>query len=288
MRSPARASIIRPMSERGLHTDRRRPLRNVGRGLGRGRPRRAGGTAREARGVPRLPRGDDRPRLRADPGGNARPMNSGWLYRGTPGHPLHPPLTDATIGIYTFATIAAVLSKVGDRRAEGRAGLGARADRRAVIVALPTALTGFADWIRIARGTPLFKTATAHMIAMLVATAFFLIVDRRRLQRRHRRRAHRRCLHPHARRVRRALRRRLARRRDRLQHGMRVLNLVEEPASTGCSPVPTQKKKRSGEGASRSDEAEACSSAPFGWRRRRCAGGSPSLKRTIDGIEAIP
>ena len=35
------------------------------------------------------------------------------LYRGFPGHPLHPPLTDATIGTYTFATIAAVLSKVG-------------------------------------------------------------------------------------------------------------------------------------------------------------------------------
>ena len=36
-----------------------------------------------------------------------------FLYRGTPGHPLHPPLTDATIGTYTFATVAAVLSKVG-------------------------------------------------------------------------------------------------------------------------------------------------------------------------------
>jgi len=36
-----------------------------------------------------------------------------YLYRGFPGHPLHPPLTDATIGIYTFAIVAAVLSKVG-------------------------------------------------------------------------------------------------------------------------------------------------------------------------------
>jgi hypothetical protein len=25
-----------------------------------------------------------------------------FLWRGLPGHPLHPPLTDATIGIYTF------------------------------------------------------------------------------------------------------------------------------------------------------------------------------------------
>ena len=39
----------------------------------------------------------------------------------------------------------------------------------------PTALTGFVDWLRIARGTPLWRTATAHMIAMVLATAFFLI-----------------------------------------------------------------------------------------------------------------
>ena len=36
-----------------------------------------------------------------------------YLVTGLPGHPLHPPLTDATIGIYTFATVAAVLSKLG-------------------------------------------------------------------------------------------------------------------------------------------------------------------------------
>ena len=41
-----------------------------------------------------------------------------FLYRGTPGHPLHPPLTDATIGTYTFATVAAVLSKVGVAESE--------------------------------------------------------------------------------------------------------------------------------------------------------------------------
>lgn len=97
-----------------------------------------------------------------------------WLYRGTPGHPLHPPLTDATIGIYTFAAVAAVLSKVGIAETEA-----AQAWALALIVGLvvsaPTALTGFADWVRIARGTPLFRTATAHMVAMLLATAFFLI-----------------------------------------------------------------------------------------------------------------
>jgi uncharacterized membrane protein len=97
-----------------------------------------------------------------------------FLYRGTPGHPLHPPLTDATIGIYTFATVAAVLSKVGI--AEQKA---AQAWVLALIVGLivsaPTAITGFADWLQISRGTPLWRTATAHMIAMLFATGFFLI-----------------------------------------------------------------------------------------------------------------
>jgi uncharacterized membrane protein len=101
-------------------------------------------------------------------------MKLDFLYRGTPGHPLHPPLTDATIGIYSFATIAAVLSKVGI--AETKA---AEAWTLALIVGLivsgPTAITGFADWLQISRGTSLWRTATAHMVAMLTASAFFLI-----------------------------------------------------------------------------------------------------------------
>ena len=35
-------------------------------------------------------------------------MKLSYLIKGLPGHPLHPPLTDATIGIYTLATIAAL------------------------------------------------------------------------------------------------------------------------------------------------------------------------------------
>jgi uncharacterized membrane protein len=96
------------------------------------------------------------------------------LYRGTPGHPLHPPLTDATIGTYSFATVAAVLSKVGIAEQEAAQGW-----TLALIVGLifsaPTALTGLADWLQIARRTPLWRTATAHLIAMVTATAFFLV-----------------------------------------------------------------------------------------------------------------
>jgi len=97
-----------------------------------------------------------------------------YLFRGFPGHPLHPPLTDATIGIYTFATVAAALSKLGiaeDKAAQGWM----LALIVAVVVTVPTALTGFADWLQIARSTPLWRTATAHMVAMLIATGVFLV-----------------------------------------------------------------------------------------------------------------
>jgi hypothetical protein len=40
-------------------------------------------------------------------------MKLSYLIKGLPGHPLHPPLTDLTIGTYSFATIAAVLNVVG-------------------------------------------------------------------------------------------------------------------------------------------------------------------------------
>jgi uncharacterized membrane protein len=97
-----------------------------------------------------------------------------YLVRGLPGHPLHPPLTDATIGIYTFATIAAVLSKLGI----AEHGL-AQAWWLALVVGLATtvltALTGFFDWLQITWGSELWKTATLHLTAMVTATVFFLL-----------------------------------------------------------------------------------------------------------------
>ena len=101
-------------------------------------------------------------------------MKLDFLYRGTPGHPLHPPLTDATIGTYTFAAVAAVLSKVGIAESEAAQGW-TLALIVGLLITVPTALTGFADWLRIERGTPLWRTATAHMVAMLIGTAFFLV-----------------------------------------------------------------------------------------------------------------
>jgi len=101
-------------------------------------------------------------------------MKPSYLWRGLPGHPIHPPLTDATIGTYTFATIAAVLSKVGVAEHSAARGWWLALIIGLIITGL-TALTGLIDWLAIEWGTELWKTATLHMFAMLTATVFFLV-----------------------------------------------------------------------------------------------------------------
>jgi uncharacterized membrane protein len=97
-----------------------------------------------------------------------------YLWHGPPGHPLHPPLTDATIGAYTFAFVAAILSKAGVAEQAT-----AKAWWLALVVALGssvlTVTTGLLDWLKISRGTPLFRTATTHLLAMVTATVLFLL-----------------------------------------------------------------------------------------------------------------
>ncbi|TMM35259.1 MAG: DUF2231 domain-containing protein [Actinobacteria bacterium] len=95
-----------------------------------------------------------------------------YLWRGLPGHPIHPPLTDATIGIYTFATIAAFIDVVGITSAAGAYGWWI-ALVVGLITTVFTALTGFADWLTLTWGSPIWKTATTHMLAMVSATVFF-------------------------------------------------------------------------------------------------------------------
>jgi uncharacterized membrane protein len=101
-------------------------------------------------------------------------MKLSYLWSGLPGHPIHPPLTDATIGIYTFATIAGFIEVTGITQNNG-----AICWWLALIVGLivtgPTALTGFADWLKITWGTELWRTATLHMASMLTATVFFAL-----------------------------------------------------------------------------------------------------------------
>ena len=100
-------------------------------------------------------------------------MKLGYLIRGLPGHPLHPPLTDVTIGTYSFATVAAFVNVIGlvDRNA-------AVAWWLALVVGLCstalTATTGFVDWIEIEWGSAIWKKATWHLTVMLGASGLFL------------------------------------------------------------------------------------------------------------------
>ena len=165
-----------------------------------------------------------------------------YLWRGLPGHPTHPPLTDATIGAFTFATLAATADVLGisDNAATHAWWLAIFAG---LLFVIPTAVTGFGDWLQIRTGTPLWRTATTHMIVNLIGSAVFLatlLVGRDAFD---------------------------AGNVDSTSyvltligfgilalggwlggtivyvHGMRVLDLVDEPALRASAPVPTPEKR---------------------------------------------
>jgi uncharacterized membrane protein len=165
-----------------------------------------------------------------------------YLIRGLPGHPLHPPLTDATIGAYTAAAVMGFASIIGIAEKPAAHGWWL-ALVVGLIITAPTALSGLADWLTLSWGSPLWRTATMHMIAMVTATVFFLIA----------------VLIGHG-----------GYRHGAVDagpyvltllgfasltlggwfggavvyvHGMRVLNLVEEPAGRAVSPVPEPEKE---------------------------------------------
>jgi uncharacterized membrane protein len=165
-----------------------------------------------------------------------------YLWRGLPGHPIHPPLTGIVIGTYTFAVVAATADVLGISTNAATHGWWL-ALVFGLIMTIPTAGTGLADWIRIENGTPLWRTATAHLVTMLLAAAVFLAAA-------------------------------IAGKNSFdagdvesgpyvltvvgyllmafggflggsvvFVHGMRVLNLVDEPARRAASPLPTPEKK---------------------------------------------
>ena len=99
-------------------------------------------------------------------------MKLRYLIKGLPGHPLHPPLTDATIGTYTFATFAGLLDVTGASNTTA-----AHAWWIALLFGLFTtvftALSGLADWLDLTWGSEIWKTATLHLGSMVTATVFF-------------------------------------------------------------------------------------------------------------------
>jgi uncharacterized membrane protein len=174
-------------------------------------------------------------------------MKLSYLVKGLPGHPLHPPLTDVTIGLYTGATAFGVLSALGV--SEGNlATAWWLALVGGLIVTVPTALAGLLDWLGISSGTPLKRTATVHALSMVSATVCFLIA---------------------------AIAGYGGYEDDAVRsfpfvltllgfglltlggwlggavvfvHGMRVLNLVDEPAQRAASPLPQPEKEAAQKG----------------------------------------
>jgi uncharacterized membrane protein len=91
-----------------------------------------------------------------------------------PGKPIHPPLTDASIGAYTAGVVMLVLGALGleeEQMAHGAL----LAISLGLILAAPTALTGLLDWLDIPKGTPARTVATLHLWVMVTATVLFAL-----------------------------------------------------------------------------------------------------------------
>jgi uncharacterized membrane protein len=96
------------------------------------------------------------------------------LIRGLPGHPLHPPLTDATIGMYVLAAGLAIIGYAGAIKPTAATAMWL-ALIGGLIVSVPTAVTGRVDWLSIEWGSVRWRTATLHLTAMISAVALFAL-----------------------------------------------------------------------------------------------------------------
>ena len=96
------------------------------------------------------------------------------LVKGSPGKPLHPPLTDASIGAYTVGVAALIAGKAGLQTPE-MAHTALIAISFGLILTAPTAITGLLDWLDIPKGTPARTAATIHLFVMVAATVLFAL-----------------------------------------------------------------------------------------------------------------
>jgi uncharacterized membrane protein len=96
------------------------------------------------------------------------------LVKGAPGKPVHPPLTDASIGAYTAGVVALAAGKAGLQTPE-MAHAALIAISVGLIFAVPTAITGLLDWLDIPKGTPARTMATIHLVAMVATTVLFAL-----------------------------------------------------------------------------------------------------------------
>jgi uncharacterized membrane protein len=95
--------------------------------------------------------------------------------RGWAGKPFHPPLTDIPVAAYVLAAVFDIISVIGGRdHAWGREFYRAATFTLigGLLVSVPTALTGFWDWLRsTTKGTQARRTANTHAWIMLTVTA---------------------------------------------------------------------------------------------------------------------
>ncbi|MGH2755190.1 MAG: DUF2231 domain-containing protein [Actinomycetota bacterium] len=97
--------------------------------------------------------------------------------RGWAGKPTHPPLTDFPVVAYLLAGIFDAVSFFADGRVSTDM---FRASTYVIvagaIVSLPTAATGFWDWLKsTSPRTQAWRTANAHMAAMVLVTVIVVV-----------------------------------------------------------------------------------------------------------------
>jgi uncharacterized membrane protein len=99
--------------------------------------------------------------------------------RGWAGKPFHPPLTDIPVAAYFLAAIFDLVSLVLGEDSELAHELfvaGTWVLLGGFIVSIPTALTGFWDWLKSTSShTQAWRTANWHMAIMLTVTAIVAI-----------------------------------------------------------------------------------------------------------------
>ena len=96
--------------------------------------------------------------------------------RGLAGKPLHPPLTDVTIGAYSIGPILDVVSFLfrDSRWAPDVYEAGGFVVLIGAISSVATALTGFADWLNTQKGTQIRRMVNAHAWTMITLTVVVL------------------------------------------------------------------------------------------------------------------
>src|SRR5262245_47911994 len=97
------------------------------------------------------------------------------LLHGVRGHPIHPPLTDGAIGMYTLAAALGIVGALGwiDESAAGKAMFFALVG--GLIVGALAATTGLLDLLTIDRASHTFRVAIYHASSMVTATVLFLL-----------------------------------------------------------------------------------------------------------------